>query len=49
MVLAEYKCGCTWVGDKEECIEYCQYHGEDRRRIINLRKKEDNMQTGWSK
>lgn len=36
MILADYRCGCTWVGQADECIEYCAKHGEDRRRTHDI-------------
>jgi hypothetical protein len=33
MILADYRCGCTWVGNRRECLEYCGKHGEPRRRL----------------
>lgn len=48
-VLAEYKCGCTWVGPSDECIECCETHGEDRLRKRRLKKADaETMAEGWS-
>jgi hypothetical protein len=46
MILADYRCGCTWVGNRRECIEYCGKHGEPRRlmyRVADVPKDEE----GW--
>jgi hypothetical protein len=46
-VLAEYKCGCTWVGLRSECLEYCAIHGDDRRRLYHCT-FEASETDGWS-
>jgi hypothetical protein len=47
MILADYRCGCTWVGKRSECIEYCGKHGEERRLIHRISSCPENEQ-GWS-
>jgi hypothetical protein len=44
-VLAEYKCGCTWVGLRSECCEYCAKHGDDR---IRMYPAQASDKQGWS-
>lgn len=46
MVLADYRCGCTWVGEAEDCLDYCGKHGEDRRRLHNIGRPA-NVEKGW--
>jgi hypothetical protein len=46
MILAEYKCGCTWVGHRRECLEYCGKHGGDRCRMHPYHAVPKNEQ-GW--
>ena len=46
VILADYRCGCTWVGKRRECIEYCAKHGEDRLQIIKLPAAPEN-ELGW--
>jgi len=45
--LEEFKCGCTNViKTKREALGYCPVHGQDRRRIILIRKKLGNGYAG---
>lgn len=46
MIIAEYKCGCTWVGNRRECIEYCGKHGETWRFITRIGDTPEN-ERGW--
>lgn len=39
MILADYRCGCTWVGERGQCLEYCGKHGENRRRVHDIGSK----------
>lgn len=50
MVLADYRCGCTWVGLRRECMTYCARHGENRQQVITLPKASKDhglTQLGW--
>ena len=48
LILADYRCGCTWVGIRAECIEYCAKHGEERRQIIKVGREGDkSIALGW--
>jgi hypothetical protein len=48
LILADYRCGCTWVGIRAECIEYCGKHGEYRRQIITVGREGDkHIELGW--
>ena len=47
LVLAEYRCGCSWVGRLDECFGYCEKHGGQRRRIFPLRRT-NTLQHGWN-
>lgn len=45
--MAEYKCGCTDVQNRRnELLEYCGTHGDDRRRIYKLPVKGKEIKTG---
>jgi hypothetical protein len=46
MILADYRCGCTWIGKRSECINYCGKHGEPRRLIHRIPSCPENEQ-GW--
>ena len=48
-ILADYRCGCTWVGPRAECIEYCGKHGENRRQMIPIKREnaERDGIIGW--
>ena len=48
LILADYRCGCTWVGVRAECIEYCAKHGEERRQMIKVGRQGDkDIELGW--
>lgn len=47
MIIADYKCGCTWVGKRSECLEYCGKHGDDRQKPMMPRPKGSKLATGW--
>jgi hypothetical protein len=46
MIIADYRCGCTWVGKRSECIEYCAKHGEPRRQVMRINGVPEK-DTGW--
>jgi hypothetical protein len=46
MILADYRCGCTWIGFRRECIEYCAKHGEPRRLIHKIKDVPED-ERGW--
>ena len=46
MILTDYRCGCTWVGKRSKCVEYCGKHGEPRRLIRRIPTCPKNAQ-GW--
>jgi hypothetical protein len=47
MALAEYECGCTWVGERKEVPDYCAQHGDDRRKV-HLYPRVPEKEQGWS-
>jgi hypothetical protein len=34
--LADYRCGCTWIGRSSACSERCSKHGEPRRAMHRI-------------
>lgn len=46
MILADYRCGCTWVGQSSEKLEYCAKHGEDYRRSYPIGRA-TTIEKGW--
>jgi len=46
MILADYRRGCTWVGKRSECLDYCGKHGKARRRMHRVPAVPDN-EKGW--
>jgi hypothetical protein len=48
LIMADYRCGCIWVGLRDECIEYCAKHGEKRWQIIKVGREGDrDIELGW--
>jgi hypothetical protein len=45
-ILTEYKCGCTWVGRRDEKPDYCEKHGGDV--LNNIAVVDKSWKTGWA-
>lgn len=46
MILAEYRCRCTWVGEFSEKHDNCAKHGADLRREFEIGQS-DKIEAGW--